>query len=240
MGISAACRNRCLTTSVVRAASAAPHTCFARGDRHLCRVGCLRPDRAPPMFRVLFSPSALRSSALPLLLAAEAGLKLFHKLSAGLRVGIRLYAGSATIRTHAERIAEAVAYRTRLSVTKPYFSGTVVSWGATLVWEWLITPTRVHAPLDDATIPSIGLFTKMPVMRLCERPCSGSASTISVRRCARSRTFRLIASAGQVVMLQIFCDEHYHARPTTIWCTATHEPKYVFPDNPSGGSDCVT
>jgi hypothetical protein len=166
----------------------------------------------PPVFRVWFSAiSVALLCTLPLLLAAGTELRLFQKLGVGVLVAIAIVAASVTIQAHEKRVAGAVAYRAKLSEAAPYFSGTVISWAASLMWELLITPTTVHAPLAGLTIPSIGLFTKMPVMRATLQRLG--IADLGATLCTQP-DIRLIAEPWRVALLQTFCEEHYHVRPT--------------------------
>ena len=126
-------------------------------------------------------------------------------------MGIALYAGSVVIRSHHKQVLKAAAYRARMSEASRYFEGTVISWGATLAWEWLITPTKVYAPLAGATIPSIGLFTKTPVMTSTLQRLG--INDLGLTLCTQPDV-RLIAAATNVATLGQFCEEHYHARPS--------------------------
>jgi hypothetical protein len=166
----------------------------------------------PPMFRVWFSAISIALlCTLPLLSAAQGGLRLFQKIAVGVLVAIGIFAGSTAIQAHEKRIADAAAYRAKLSEAAPYFSGTVISWAASLMWELLITPTTVHAPLAGSTIPSIGLFTKMPVMRSTLQRLG--IVDLGTTLCTQPDV-RLIADPWRVGLLQTFCEEHYHVRPT--------------------------
>jgi hypothetical protein len=166
----------------------------------------------PPVFRVQFSAvSVALLCTAPLLLGALPGSNLIRELGIALLVGIALYAGSITIRDHEGRVSEAAAYRAKLSEASRYFSGTVVIWGATLAWEWLITPTKVYPPIAGLTTPSIGLFTKTPVMASSLQRLG--INDLGLTLCTHPDV-RLVAAASNVAALQNFCHEHYQVRPT--------------------------
>jgi hypothetical protein len=165
----------------------------------------------PPLFRIQFSALSIAIlCTLPFLVTTEVKLNRLHKLGAVLLVGIGLYAGSMAIRIHERDVADAAAYRARLSEAKPYFSGKVISWGSALMWEWLITPIRVYSPLESAIVPSIGLFTRMPVMQSTLQRLG--INDLGATLCTEPDV-RLIADLAHVEMLQSFCEEHYRARP---------------------------
>ena len=100
------------------------------------------------------------------------------------------------------------------------------------MWEWLITPTKVYAPLDRLTIPSIGLFTKMPIMSATLQQLG--IKDLGATLCTQPDV-RLIAAASDVAILQTFCEQHYHSRPsyklvfsyppTEIYVSAQPEPR---------------
>lgn len=177
----------------------------------LCAIVLSALSGRPPQFRVWFAIASVAVlCTLPLLFTAESGLRLFQKFGVGLLVGIAIFVGSTAIRGHQERVANAATYRAALSEMKPFFSGTVISWGASLMWEWLITPTNVHPPLAGMTIPSIGLFTKMPVMRSTLRRLG--IADLGLTLCTQPDV-RLIANTEFVGQIQTFCEEHYNIRP---------------------------
>jgi hypothetical protein len=179
----------------------------------------------PPVFRVQFSAASIALlCTLPMLLGAVPGLNLIRGLAIALLVGIALYAGSVAIRAHEKRVSEAAAYRARISEVSRYFTGTVISWGATLAWEWLITPTKVYPPLAGTTIPSIGLFTKTPVMTSALRRLG--INDLGLTLCTQPDV-RLIAAASNVATLKNFCQEHYHVRPTYS-LVFSHPPTEIY------------
>jgi hypothetical protein len=166
----------------------------------------------PPLFRVQFSAlSVAFLCMLPFLLADQAGARSLRYLASALLLGIALYAGWTAIRAHRDMSAQAAAYRSKLLEVRPYFNGTVISWGSALVWDWLITPTKVYAPVDGAIIPSIGLATRMPVTRsTLERL---GIKDLGTTLCTKP-DIRVIASLENIKRLQKFCEEHYEGRPT--------------------------
>jgi hypothetical protein len=166
----------------------------------------------PPLFRVWFSGISIALlCTLPLLLAAQAGLRVFQKIGAAALVVVGLYAGSTAVEAHQKRVKEAAAYRATLAGAAPYFSGLVISWASALAWEWLITPTRIHAPIAGLTIASIGLFNRTPVAQATLRRLG--ITDFSSTLCTRSDV-RLIAEPRHVELLRIFCEQHYHVSPT--------------------------
>jgi len=165
----------------------------------------------PPLFRVLFSMIGVALfCTLPLLPAAQIGLRAFQKIGAGALMAIALYAGSATVEAHRKRVAEAAAYRAALAEAAPLFSGLVISWASAVGWEWLITPLRIYPPVAGLTIPSIGLFNRTPVMEATLRRLG--ITDFSSTLCTRPDV-RLIAEPQEVELLRVFCEEHYHVRP---------------------------
>jgi hypothetical protein len=165
----------------------------------------------PPTFRVLFSAMSVAFLfASPLLLLAEGELRPLQKAGLGFLVGIAIFTGYGTIQSHRERVSEAAVYRADLAGAAPYFSGTVIVWGSSLVWEWLVTPTTLHAPISGLTIPALGVFTRSPVMQAALQRLG--ISDLGTTLCTQP-DIRLIATPLRVNQLQIFCEEHYHVRP---------------------------
>jgi hypothetical protein len=166
----------------------------------------------PPLFRVQFSALSVSFLCmLPFLLAKESGAWPLRSLAAVLLLGIALYAGWTVVRAHRQVSTQATAYRAKLLEAHSYFTGTVISWGSAFVWEWLITPTKVYAPVDRAIIPSIGVATRMPVTQsTLERL---GIRDLGVTLCTKP-DIRVIASTVNIKQLQKFCEEHYQTRPT--------------------------
>jgi hypothetical protein len=166
----------------------------------------------PPLFRVQFSALSIALLCmLPFLLVEQAGSRPLRNLAAALLLGIALYAGWTAVRGHRNISVQAAAYRAKLLEAHSYFTGTVISWGSSLVWEWLITPTKVYAPVNGAIIPSIGLATRMPVTKsTLERI---GISDLGTTLCTKP-DIRVIASLTNIKRLQKFCEEHYETRPT--------------------------
>lgn len=163
----------------------------------------------PPNFRVLFPMISLGFLCM-LVVVAEVKLVPLQKVGIGILLCVGLYAGSTIVLTHRERVADAAAYRAALTDAKSYFSGMVISWGSGLAWEWLITPTTIHAPVAGLTIPSIGVISKTPIMQSTLRRLG--IADLGSALCTQP-DIRLIADASQIVILQKFCEEHYQVRP---------------------------
>jgi hypothetical protein len=188
----------------------------------------------PPVFRVQFSAISLALlCTLPLLLNAVLPTNLVGRAAICLLLGTGLYGGTVALQLHEERVFAAAAYRTKLLEAKSYFSGTVIIWGATLAWEWLITPTKVYPPITGSTIPSIGLFIKTPVMRaaLQRLGITDLGSTL----CTQADV-RLVAAASNVATLQNFCQEHYQVRPTYSLVFSYAPTELYLSGNPNVGS----
>jgi hypothetical protein len=166
----------------------------------------------PPLFRVQFSAlSVAFLCMLPFLLADQAVAQPLRSLAAALLLGIALYAGWTAVRAHRAKSTQATAYRARLVEAHPYFTGTVISWGSALVWEWLVTPTKVHAPVNGAIIASIGVATRMPVTQSTLQRLG--IKDLGTTLCTKP-DIRLIAFPANIKQLRKFCEEHYQTRPT--------------------------
>jgi hypothetical protein len=163
----------------------------------------------PPKFRVLFPAIGIGFLCM-LVIVAEVKLVQLQKVGIGVLLCIGLYAGSTTVLTHRKQVADTVAYRAAIADAKPYFSGTIISWGSGLAWESLITPTTIHAPVAGLTIASIGAISKTPIMQSTLRRLG--IADLGSTLCTQPDV-RLIADASQIAMLQTFCEQHYHMRP---------------------------
>jgi hypothetical protein len=166
----------------------------------------------PPLFRVLFPAVGIAVlSTLPYLLSTNLGLDRFQKIGMAFLLATSLYAGSNTLLEHRARVVEAAAYRASLSNAKTYFSGKTISWASALAWEWLITPTMVYAPLNGATVASIGLFSRMPLTR--STLAHLDIDDLSTTLCTEADV-RLMAMPHHIALLRKFCEEHYHVVPS--------------------------
>ena len=166
----------------------------------------------PPQFRVVFSIFAVAFLVL-LPFAMQAPWRDRWNLSAALvMIAVTIAAGFTAADVHRKRVVDATAYRAAMSAEQGgrYFDGVVISWGAALIWEWLITPSHVYAPVAGKTIPSIGLFTRMPVMR-------ASLDKVGIgdlgETLCKQANVRLVAAEIFISHLQVFCAERYGARP---------------------------
>lgn len=167
----------------------------------------------PPLFRVWFAAIAVAILCTLPLVATAWRPRLVHKAIIALAVGIAILVGSRTIEVNRETIGKAAQYRAALAEAMPYLTGTIVSWGAHLAWEWLITPTTIHAPVAGKTIPSIGLYTKMPIMQATLRHIG--IADLGTTLCTQTDV-RLVATERFVRDFETFCDEHYGVRPIYV------------------------
>ena len=165
-----------------------------------------------PPFTLAFVRVAVGTLVL-LPFAMQAPWRNGWNLSAALvMITVTIAAGFTAADVHRKRVAEATAYRAAMSAEQGgrYFDGVVISWGAALMWEWLITPSHVYAPVAGRTIPSIGLFTRMPVMRASLDKVG--IGDLGETLCKQAHV-RLVAAEIFISHLQVFCAERYGARP---------------------------
>jgi hypothetical protein len=127
-------------------------------------------------------------------------------LAALLSLGI----GAETLRQHRASVVASAAYRSRLALVAPLFEGRVVVWGASLMWEWLVTPTRIYPPVPGRVIPSIGAMSRTPVMDLALE--KQGIRDLSTALCI-DPDIHIIALHRSIQQLETFCEEHYQSRP---------------------------
>src|SRR5258707_13947706 len=58
---------------------------------------------------------------------------------------------------------DAAAYRAWVNQNIQYFRGKVTVWDTGLVWQWLITPTRICSPFPELKVASIDDINRMPI-----------------------------------------------------------------------------
>lgn len=131
---------------------------------------------------------------------------LILSLAVLLSLGIGLQAGAQ----HRAAVSASATYRNKLASAAPYFEGRVIGWGGSLMWEWLVTPTRVYPPVLNRVIPSIGALSRTPVL-------DAALEGIGIRDLGRAlcldRDIHIIASGRFIQQLEVFCEEHYQSRP---------------------------
>jgi hypothetical protein len=105
---------------------------------------------------------------------------------------------------------EAAAYRAWVNQNSQYFRGKVTVWDTGLVWQWLITPTRIWAPFPELKVASIDDINRMPIETdmLKELGIDDLAKAICT-----DPEMHLIADVGHPDALVPFCQEHYGIAP---------------------------
>lgn len=123
-----------------------------------------------------------------------------------LSLGIGLH----TLWQHRTTVRASVAYRTKLTSAKYYVEGRTIGWGASLTWEWLVTPTQIYPPVLNRVIPSIGALSRTPIT-------DAALIELGIRDLGKAlcldSDIRIIAQPRSIRQLETFCEERYQSRP---------------------------
>jgi hypothetical protein len=122
----------------------------------------------------------------------------------GLTVGFIFCSDHAIVRR------DAAEYRDWINKQAEYLRGKVTVWDVGLVWEWLITPTRIYSPFPALKIASIDDISRMPIETAMLRELGIEDLT---RELCVNPKMRLICPKELVPALVLFCKEHYGVTP---------------------------
>jgi hypothetical protein len=122
----------------------------------------------------------------------------------GTVTGLLVYAG------HQRESGEAAAYRDWINENRQYFAGKVTVWSTGLIWQWLITPTRIYPPFPELKVAAIDDLNCMPVetAMLAELKIDDLA-----RELCTDPNMHLICPKALLGTLVTYCQEHYGFRP---------------------------
>jgi hypothetical protein len=167
----------------------------------------------PPYVRVLVT---IAGTSLMCSVAAAFGRDLpgenirWRRMFLVLLAMVGLSIGARAVLLHRTAAAAAADYRKGLQAAAPIFSGKVVAWGPSLVWEWLVTPTGIFPPIAGRTIPSIGALSRTPVLTTALHRVG--ISDLGQALCL-DHDIHIIAPSRYIERLETFCEEHYRTRP---------------------------
>jgi hypothetical protein len=121
-----------------------------------------------------------------------------------------LAAGLVFWSDHVQVCRAAAQYRQWIVQNRDLFKGKVTVWDLGLMWEWLITPTRIYPPFPELKVASIDDVNSMPIetRMLKELGIDDLAKDL----CSDPDT-RLLCPRELIGNLAGFCQQHYGIRP---------------------------
>jgi hypothetical protein len=159
--------------------------------------------------------AAITLMSLCALLVASPGGALFSLFSlrqygVTLLSVIGLIALGCVLIDHSRTLREVFAYRDWVTRNREWFNGKVTVWSDSLLYEWLITPTRIYPPFPELHFATIDDINCMPVETTMLRAMG--IDDLAKDLCNDPDT-RLIASTSLMEILPHFCEEHYGVFP---------------------------
>jgi hypothetical protein len=105
----------------------------------------------------------LMSLSALLITAPCAGGTRWRRFGAILIGLLGLFAGILFLSDHQRVRQDAAEYRTWIAQNHELLKGKVTVWDVGMMWEWLITPTRIYPPFPQLKVASIDDVNSMPI-----------------------------------------------------------------------------
>jgi hypothetical protein len=132
---------------------------------------------------------------------------------------------------HAHVAHEAADYRKWLMDQRSLFDGKVTVWDVGIMWEWLITPTRIYPPFPQLKVASIDDVNSMPIETAMLKELG--IDDLAKELCTDPR-MRLFCPRHLVNHLAGFCERHYGIKPVfKEAATWRYQGIYVLDNAPS-------
>jgi hypothetical protein len=121
-----------------------------------------------------------------------------------------LVTGIVILAEHFGDCRDAAAYRSWINQNSRYLQGKVTVWDTGLVWQWLVTPTRIHWPFPGLKVASIDDINRMPIetAMLSELGIDDLAKDLCT-----DPEMHIITNIGHTDVLAPFCQQHYGITP---------------------------
>ena len=123
---------------------------------------------------------------------------------------VGLVTATCVLSDHLRICRDAAAYRAWISQNRELFRGKVTVWGTGLLWEYLITPTRIYAPFPELKVASIDDITCMPIETAMLKELK--IDDLAKELCT-DPDMRLLAPKDLIETLTGFCKQHYGVNP---------------------------
>jgi hypothetical protein len=145
-----------------------------------------------------------------LITAPFAGSSRWKRFGAILLGLLGLFAGILFLSDHQRVRQDAAEYRAWIAKNHELLKGKVTVWDVGMMWEWLITPTRIYPPFPQLKVASIDDVNNMPIE-------TAMLATLGIDDLAKElctdAEMRLISPYWLVEHLTGFCERHYGIRP---------------------------
>jgi hypothetical protein len=134
----------------------------------------------------------------------------FRKFGVVLTALLGAATGLLVCTDHQRESGQAAAYRGWINENRQYFAGKVTVWSTGLIWQWLITPTRIYPPFPELKVAAIDDLNCMPVetAMLAELKIDDLA-----RELCTDPNMHLVCPKALLDTLVAYCQEHYGFRP---------------------------
>jgi hypothetical protein len=121
-----------------------------------------------------------------------------------------LFAGIVFLSDHQRVRQDAAEYRAWIAQNHELLKGKVTVWDVGMMWEWLITPTRIYPPFPQLKVASIDDVNSMPIETAMLAALG--IDDLAKELCTDAE-MRLICPYWLVEHLTGFCERHYGIRP---------------------------
>jgi hypothetical protein len=105
---------------------------------------------------------------------------------------------------------DASEYRKWILQNRILFDGKVTVWDVGIMWEWLITPTRIYPPFPEVKVASIDDINSMPVETAMLEELG--IDDLAKELCTDQK-MRLLCPRELIGNLAGFCERHYGIKP---------------------------
>jgi hypothetical protein len=146
---------------------------------------------------------------------------------------IGLSAGLLFWSDHLNISRAAAKYRHWIVQNRDLLKGKVTVWDLGLMWEWLITPTRIYPPFPQLKVASIDDVNGMPIEAAMLKELG--IDDLAKELCT-DPDMRLLCPRNLIGNLAGFCEQHHGIRPAfREAATWSYQAIYVL-DNPQSSN----
>jgi hypothetical protein len=168
-----------------------------------------------------------------LLVSTPNSMARFRHLGLVLAGFIGLSAGLLFWSDHLNISRAAAKYRHWIVQNRDLLKGKVTVWDLGLMWEWLITPTRIYPPFPQLKVASIDDVNGMPIEAAMLKELG--IDDLAKELCT-DPDMRLLCPRNLIGNLAGFCEQHHGIRPAfREAATWSYQAIYVL-DNPQSSN----
>jgi hypothetical protein len=177
-----------------------------------------------PQDYVWTAASAVTLTALcALLILTPKGKDSFRIICVTVATFLGLGSAALVCYHHLDDRRNAADYREWIKQNSAYLHGKVTVWDMGLIWEWLITPTRICTPFPDLKVASIDCISCMPVE-------TAMLKSLKIDDLAKDLgtdpQMTLIGEDFLPDILTTFCQQHYGITPVFKQVATFLDPRY--------------